>query len=211
MNTSGQSAMSPLLGKVCEWNDERGFGFVQPLDGGARHFFHIRDYVHDGRRPEPGELVRFVPKRDAQSRPQAGQVRRAVAPARGRRAPEKPRASSQPVARLLAAMLPLAFLALVVIGWQLGRLNDIALFALAGLQLATWLFYMLDKHAAQQGAWRIAENTLHLLELAGGWPSALIAQQVLRHKNRKSGYQMVFWPCAALNIGALGWWIFHLR
>ncbi|PZQ23825.1 MAG: hypothetical protein DI562_18430 [Stenotrophomonas acidaminiphila] len=45
------------LGKVSEWNDDRGFGFIAPLDGEpTRVFFHVRDYRLDGRRPEVGEL-----------------------------------------------------------------------------------------------------------------------------------------------------------
>ncbi|TAA24659.1 hypothetical protein EA660_12640 [Pseudoxanthomonas winnipegensis] len=37
-----------LLGKVVEWHDERGYGFVQPA-AGPRLFFHIRDYQQQGR------------------------------------------------------------------------------------------------------------------------------------------------------------------
>ena len=35
------------LGKVSEWNEARGFGFVAPVDdadGTGRVFFHVRDY-----------------------------------------------------------------------------------------------------------------------------------------------------------------------
>ena len=35
------------LGKVEDWNDERGYGFIAPLqtsEGGGKTFFHIRDY-----------------------------------------------------------------------------------------------------------------------------------------------------------------------
>lgn len=34
---------------------------------------------------------------------------------------------------------------------------------------------------------------LHALELLGGWPGALLAQQLLRHKTKKTSYQVVFW------------------
>ena len=41
--------------------------------------------------------------------------------------------------------------------------------------LLSFLQYWLDKRSAQSGGRRTAENTLHLVELAGGWPGALIA------------------------------------
>src|SRR5690606_34065621 len=41
--------------------------------------------------------------------------------------------------------------------------------------------YALDKSAAKNGTWRTSESTLHVLAIAGGWPGALLAQQLLRH------------------------------
>lgn len=67
--------------------------------------------------------------------------------------------------------------------------------------------YRIDKTAAQKGRWRIPEATLHLLALIGGWPGALIAQQLLRHKTRKQPFRSVFWITVVLNILALGWMV----
>ena len=52
--------------------------------------------------------------------------------------------------------------------------------------------YAIDKQKAEADGWRIPENTLHTLELLGGWPGGIVAQKQLRHKNRKFVYQMVF-------------------
>lgn len=57
---------------------------------------------------------------------------------------------------------------------------------------ATIYLYRSDKLAAQQQKQRIPEKMLHLLELAGGWPGALLAQQRFRHKTSKKTYQAVF-------------------
>jgi uncharacterized membrane protein YsdA (DUF1294 family) len=43
------------------------------------------------------------------------------------------------------------------------------------------------------------------LALIGGWPGALIAQQVLRHKSRKNAFQFMFWMTVVLNYVAFGW------
>ncbi len=68
-----------------------------------------------------------------------------------------------------------------------------------------FLAYGLDKAAAIGGNWRIPEVFLHLLGLAGGWPGALLARRVFRHKVRKTSFQIAFWTVAGLNIAAAFW------
>jgi uncharacterized membrane protein YsdA (DUF1294 family) len=65
--------------------------------------------------------------------------------------------------------------------------------------------YKADKESAIAKQWRTRESFLHLLELLGGWPGALVAQWQFRHKNRKAAYQFTFWCIVAINVGALGW------
>jgi uncharacterized membrane protein YsdA (DUF1294 family) len=71
---------------------------------------------------------------------------------------------------------------------------------------ASVIAYGVDKSAAQSGRWRIAETTLHVLGLIGGWPGALIAQRMFHHKSRKASFQAVFLATVALNCGALLWY-----
>ncbi|MEG0182543.1 MAG: DUF1294 domain-containing protein [Stenotrophomonas sp.] len=73
-----------------------------------------------------------------------------------------------------------------------------------------FLFYRHDKKAAQDGRQRTAEKTLQLLALIGGWPGALVAQSVLRHKNRKASFQAMFWGVVVVNVGALAWLLQHV-
>ncbi len=63
--------------------------------------------------------------------------------------------------------------------------------------------YGADKAAAQQGRRRTPESTLHLIGLAGGWPGALIARQLFRHKTVKQPFSTIFWGTVAVNCGAL--------
>jgi uncharacterized membrane protein YsdA (DUF1294 family) len=55
----------------------------------------------------------------------------------------------------------------------------------------------------------VSENTLHLLELVGGWPGALLAMKLFRHKTRKLSFLLVTWAIVALH--GVGWWYFVLR
>lgn len=70
-----------------------------------------------------------------------------------------------------------------------------------GLSTVTFIFYAWDKRSAIKGHWRIAENTLHLLALVGGWPGALIAQAIFRHKTQKQPFKAILWLTVLLNTG----------
>lgn len=45
---------------------------------------------------------------------------------------------------------------------------------------------------------------MHLLSLVGGWPGALIAQALLRHKTRKTTFLIGYWLTVIVNYVALG-------
>jgi uncharacterized membrane protein YsdA (DUF1294 family) len=82
-----------------------------------------------------------------------------------------------------------------------------------GLHGGSWLFstiyplmsliafglYGHDKKQARTQGQRTPEKLLHGAELLGGWPGALVAQQVFRHKTRKFSYQLVFWLIVLLH------------
>lgn len=74
----------------------------------------------------------------------------------------------------------------------------LALYAV--MSLVTFVVYGLDKWKAKRGAWRIPEKTLHILELCSGWPGAMLAHKLLRHKSYKPVFRRVFWCMVALNI-----------
>jgi uncharacterized membrane protein YsdA (DUF1294 family) len=77
------------------------------------------------------------------------------------------------------------------------------------LSIVTFVAYAADKAAARRGARRVPESTLHALSLLGGWPGALVAMRVLRHKTRKQPFRSVFWATVFVNclalIAAFGW------
>ena len=77
------------------------------------------------------------------------------------------------------------------------------------ISIVTYIIYSIDKSAAQQNSWRIQESTLHILSLVGGWPGALIAQRTLRHKTRKTSFQIVYWATVGFNLAGLFWIILN--
>ena len=175
-------------GSLTVWNDAKGFGFITPEGGGERVFAHISRYSDRGR-PVQGRKVTYTITKDDQGRLRAGRFRYAGV------------ASGV----WLAMFVLLVFFAALGGLFYQGYLPYAIPAAYGGASLVSFLSYWIDKRAAKRGDQRIAENTLHLFELCCGWPGALVAQRVFRHKTRKGSYQFVFWLAVLANLGALGW------
>ncbi|MBY6203533.1 cold shock and DUF1294 domain-containing protein [Halomonas denitrificans] len=183
-----------VQGIVVQWNDARGFGFVEPHDGGERAFVHISALAFGARRPATGDLVTYSLEKDPKGRWQACDVR----PIGTRRAGvEAPAAVSvSPFERLFLFI----FIGVLFAASIEGALHIAIPFIVLLLSVVTFIAYGLDKSASRRGSWRTSEATLHLLALVGGWPGALMAQRLLRHKTRKAEFQAVFWTTVVLNM-----------
>ena len=67
----------------------------------------------------------------------------------------------------------------------------------------TLLIYGGDKMAARNGWRRVPESTLLMLGLGGGWPGAVLGQQLFRHKTQKQPFKRYFFITVLLNTAAL--------
>lgn len=81
----------------------------------------------------------------------------------------------------------------------------------ATVSLLAWILFWRDKLAASRGGWRVKESTLLFLTLIGGWPGALAAQQIFRHKTRKTQFQVLTWLAVAVNVGLFAAGVIALR
>lgn len=190
-------------GRLSEWNDARGFGFVQPNGGGDRCFVHIRAFSARDRRPALGDVITYDVQRDAQGRFNATHVRFALQ-RDGLRAGTASK-SNGGRDRMPRRAIALLFLAGLVAATALGHCPPWIAALYLGLSPLTFLVYWHDKSAAQRDRQRTPEKVLQLLALSGGWPGALLAQATLRHKNRKVSFQVTFWGAVAVNLTALAW------
>ena len=184
------------LGRIIDWNDAKGFGFVTPNGGGDRAFVHVKAFERQGRRPVSGDLIAYAVQRDAKGRLNAAAVRFA-----GTRADPEPASGIRLPRKTIAS---LAFAALLA-GWLLHTLPIEVVFVYVVMSGVAILMYAFDKSAAERGRRRTPENTLHLIALLGGWPGALLAQDLFRHKSRKVEFQIVFWMTVLANCGLLVW------
>ncbi len=187
-------------GRITDWNDAKGFGFVTPNSGGERSFVHIKAFTANHRRPQDGDLITYETATDPAGRLRAVNIRFAgniPAPSITRSG----RARKSPIAIAYTAL----FCASIGVLTLLGKLPVLVPFIYALASLFTFLVYAFDKSAAQNSRQRTPEKKLHLLALIGGWPGALAAQRMFRHKSIKAEFQNAFWLTVIVNSLALGW------
>lgn len=195
-------------GKITDWKDEGGFGFIAPHGGGSPVFLHVKAFTPGRRRPVEGDIVTYLLVHNARGQPQAEladypRSRGALAGAA-----ERPRVRAAPPATGNAILVTIIFFVLLVLLIVTRRVPGWALLVYAGMSVATYIAYANDKSAAQNGSWRTSEETLIMLGLACGWPGALLAQRILRHKSSKASFQATYWGSVVINcvaLAALAW------
>jgi uncharacterized membrane protein YsdA (DUF1294 family)/cold shock CspA family protein len=185
-----------FAGRIIDWDDTRGFGFVVPNGGGERAFVHIKAFERRPGRPADGMAISYAVVKDERGRLNATAVRLAT-PASA--------ATTRARAGLPRRAIAAAFLAALGAGWLAGRVPSVVVLTYAAMSLVTFAMYARDKVAAKHGRWRTPEDTLHGLALLCGWPGALFAQDRYRHKSSKARFQRTFWATVVLNCGALAW------
>ncbi|MEO8095978.1 MAG: DUF1294 domain-containing protein [Pseudolysinimonas sp.] len=178
-------------GVVRVWNGDRGFGFVQRPDG-PDLFLHIKAFPRDTPDPEVGSSITYEVETQADGKFRAA---RALPATREYVPPVRP---TSPILGALAILAFAAIYMLVELNW--GPVPLWALFAYLGVSAITFGAYAIDKSAAQLRQRRIAETSLILLGMFGGWPGAILAQQLLRHKTVKLSFRAVFWASVLINV-----------
>ena len=179
-------------GKITNWKDDRGFGFITPVGGEKQIFVHINSFVYRNRRPVGSEVVSYEITTDSKGREQAQRVLFA-----GERRPQP----SAPATGNTDALVIFAFVFLLFVcgSFFILKLPIVVLGLYIIGSIVSFFTYASDKSAAQKGQWRVKESTLSFLALIGGWPGALIAQRLLRHKTKKQSFQIIFWIVVIVN------------
>ena len=191
-----------FAGRITDWHDDKGYGFVVPNGGGERAFLHIKAFERAKRRPVVGDVLSYEVARDAKGRFSALRVRMA-----GQAEVETRKRGSS---RTMRTALGLASLAAVGFAAWRGHVPMVALPVYVFMSFVSLVMYWIDKRAAHANAWRTSENGLHLADVLGGWPGGLIAQGLFRHKTKKTSFQFAFWCTVVANLG-LAWWLSRNR
>ena len=185
-----------VQGTLSDWKERQGFGFITPAGGGERVFVHQSAFLNRKRQPGVGAQLIYELAPHKNRGVCASKVAYAMDAAATRAAGSRKSAIS---------WLAIAFLALLAAITFKGYLPAGVLAFYLVESVISYGAYAMDKSSAQGGRWRIAENTLHLFDLLGGWPGGLIAQKHLRHKTSKDSFQNLFRVSVAVNCAALAW------
>lgn len=184
-------------GILTEWYDDKGYGFITPDHGGEKVFLHVKSLQNFARRPVQGERFYYHLLPDKQGRPRAAEAFQTILDEK-RRIP-----FLHSIVNAVTYLWPLAVIPYLYLVISNDRSVGVLCLLYVVNSMLTFLFYREDKYRANYKFWRIKERTLHLWELLGGWPGALLAQFICRHKKRKIRFLLVCWLCIVVNISVL--------
>ena len=190
-------------GQLKSWNAERGFGFIEPSLGGQDIFVHISVVPTALRPPKIGQSFTFEVELSREGKKRAANLGLPLLRRPASRVRSNIPARMSTVSLLAIPLFVLIF-AVVAVLWRVSVWVAVGYLVLS---FAAVIGYAADKSAALTGRWRSSEQSLLLLGLAGGWPGAIVAQQLLRHKTRKASFQSAFWGTVVLNVA--GFVAFH--
>ena len=204
-------------GTIVFWNETKGYGFIEREKDRKRIFFHVSEFSGSRDKLREGELVVYEASVDRQKRLCAINVTSEDEKLSHKQASKHSRRlkTNRPITQRTenrksfsdgyAGVIVLVFIAAMGLSIVLGKTPPEIGLLYSVMSVLTFLVYASDKRAAQNDRWRTSEGTLHLLALAGGWPGALMAQKILRHKSVKTDFRFVFWITVIANIVGLAW------
>ena len=197
-------------GQVKKWQDDKGFGFIE-TENGDSVFFHINEFKAR-RRPNIGEQVVFTSGQDSQGRMQAkdvqelGFVQQKMAQKNQQIRQRNHKRSAQAefeAGQKKRLLLGVGFYGVLILLAVMNKLSWLVVGWYVALGIITYAIYAKDKAAAQSGAWRTPESTLHLLSALGGWVGAMVAQTYLRHKSQKPEFRVAYYLTVLINMAGL--------
>ncbi|WP_417665439.1 DUF1294 domain-containing protein [Pseudidiomarina sp.] len=180
-----------LNGVLIKWNVDKGYGFVQLASSNQQMFAHITEFENRRRTPKVGDEVSFNLQKQSDGKFRAIDVAYV----------------RETMDWFLLPIIVIAMGYIAAVGYASleTQLPVQVSWTFALLSAITYLFYAVDKRAAQKGKQRTPESVLHWLSVLGGWPGALIAQQQFRHKTRKNSFRVVFYLTVIVNVAAVSY------
>ena len=199
-------------GRLVEWFDDKGYGFIQPNDASKdRVFLHIKDFMRQGPRPIVGCALEYTVLLDGDGRYRAQQVTYLKASQTQKILPKPKNVNVQQQKLKPMQIACVGYILALAVFTLLGMLSGMVLLFISIINALTYWMYAQDKEAALLGNRRVPEQTLHILSFLGGWPTAWLAQEKMRHKTQKQPFRKIYFCTIALNILLILWLISPLN
>jgi len=186
-----QSTLVRKKGILTTWNDNKGYGFITPVGETKEIFIHISEYQG---RPLLNDKLSFTLSKDKNGKDCATNA------IKFHKAKLTYTTKSTHTIGIPSIFSITIF---YIILFYFSKEESIQIYIIPyyiAISIFTFFIYSKDKDYAQDGSWRISENTLHLLSILGGWTGALIAQDKLQHKSSKFSFKIVFFLTILINI-----------
>ncbi|MFU8927316.1 DUF1294 domain-containing protein [Acinetobacter puyangensis] len=203
--------MARYQGRLVEWHDEQGYGFIQGISDPKhqRVFLHIKSFQRSGPRPIQGCVVEYDLGLDNQSRPQAINVSYVKAgQVKGKQSAASASNQSKKNAWHPMYILMLIYWVALFVLSSFGKLPMLSLMIIMLINAYTYWLYQKDKQAALNGDFRISEQHLLLMNVLGGWTAACFARQHFRHKTQKQPFKTYFALSIVLNLVLIAFAVF---
>lgn len=170
-----------IAGKISEWNDAKGYGFITVDNYRGKIFFHISDLQGHAQRPKVNEAVHFKLTKEPDGSLHAVDIHR-------------------PLVYGLSLALSVWFITVLFASIYLVKYPPIVVLFYILISAITYAVYAFDRSAMYHNDWRVSEWLLHTLSVLGGWPGALMAQALLKFKTLEQPFRMIFWLTVLINF-----------
>lgn len=204
--------MTRERGKLEDWLDHRGFGFIRRPDG-SKLYVHMKSIGKSTERPKAGEWLEYTVTPGKDGRPVASDVNFVGAPTPPPPPPLLDERSHAPhtvlgvASRVFGAAVILALLIGCIFTHRLPVWVTV-LYLIGGA--ASFMLYRNDKIAAIEHGWRRPEIRMHLVDLTFGIVGGLFAQHVFRHKTYKPSFVYITALITTLHVLTLGLILFGI-
>jgi len=171
-------------GIIVEYIEDKGYGFIRSSNHKEDIFFHISN-ISNSKKISIGQNVNF----DINEGDKGLNAVNIIA--------GKMQKSPYKIYGFLSIILTLIITLLL-----LNKNINLIISYLGAINIVTFLIYGYDKYISTKNSnmLRVPERVLLLLGLAGGSISALLAQNIFRHKTQKKSFQTYFWLVTTLQI-----------
>ena len=186
-----QSSVIRKKGILTKWNNSKGYGFITPVGETKEIFIHISEYQGQ---PLLNDKLSFTLSKDNNNRDCA------INAIKFNKAKLTSIQKDTNTISFLSIFSIITFYLILFYFTKEDSIQTYIILYYIGISIFTFFIYSKDKDYAQNGSWRISENTLHILSILGGWSGALIAQNKLQHKSSKFSFKIVFFITILLNL-----------
>lgn len=189
-------------GHITSWDEEQGTGHIKMTNGLELILVHKHEFRNHQTPPQLNQEVSFILSKDNTGKFIAQNVLRY----------EDKLPSTSNIRVALIFSITALFLFSVMIFTKLpAEKAAIILVNYFLISTVTFKAYKIDRTFLLEHIGSLPESTLHFLSLLGGWPGAMLAQEILQHKIHDRGFKTLFWLTIFINIGLLAYLILQIK